>query len=93
MGFHQNRYEKFVQANKKDVANITKLKYTMTTTSQGKLIRNSKPYEKCADTKPEKKLINYYNIGDEVGKIELEYHMTHTLLDWGIQPTRLDWSS
>ena len=96
MGVHrQPTADDFVQANKKDVTDITKLSYTMTTTRQGKRIRNGKPCDPSSakDTKPEKKMLSYYNIGNEVGKLQLEYHMTHTLIDWGIKLVRPDWSN
>lgn len=96
MGVHRYTAVDFVQANKKDVTDITKLSYTMTTTRQGKLIRNGKPCDTSSsaeDTKPEMKMLSYYNIGNEVGKLQLEYHMTHTLIDWGIQLVRPDWST
>lgn len=81
----------FEQANKKDVLDVTEKKYCMTTTKVGKLMKRGKPYDRPEDqdTKPHQASI--WNIGDEVKKIRLEYHMTQTLLDWGIQPVRPMW--
>ena len=91
MGYSADNEVDFVQANKKDVTNVTKSQYTMTTTRQGKLIRDGKPYDKIRGSGAArvKCMQSYYNIGDEIGKVRLEYHMTQTLLDWGIKPERL----
>ena len=80
----------FIQANKKDVSDVTSNKYCMTTTRQGKLIRKEKPYSR---PKPKNELesVSFWNIGDEIDKLRIEYHMTQTLLDWGIQPVRPNW--
>lgn len=96
MGYPSDNEVDFVQANKKDVTNVTKSQYTMTTTRQGKLIRDRKPYDKAPGNSKGaarvQRMQTYYNIGDEAGKLHLEYHMTQTLLDWGIKPVRLWWS-
>ena len=92
MGYPADNEVDFVQANKKDVTNVTKSNYTMTTTRQGKLIRDGKPYDKGTrgnGAARVKCMQSYYTIGDEIGKVRLEYHMTQTLLDWGIKPERL----
>ena len=81
----------FTQANKKDVSDVTRNQYCMTTTRQGKLIRKEKPYSRPKSVN-EKESVNIWNIGDELDKLRLEYHMTQTLLDWGIQPIRPKWS-
>lgn len=83
----------FSQANKDDVSDITKMKYAMATTRVGRLLRGGKPYDKPALVKEENELQDrsIWNIGDEVKKIHMEYHMTQTLLDWGIEPVRLMW--
>ena len=78
----------FTQANKKDVTTVTRNEYCMTTTRQGKLIRKEKPYSRPN----EKESVNIWNIGDELDKLRIEYHMTQTLLDWGIQPVQPKWS-
>ena len=88
MGCSPDDSVEFVQANKKDVTDITKTKYTMTTTRQGKVIRSKKPYDKHAT-----KMMKYYHIGDDVGTLSLEYHMTHTLIDWKIVPVRPTWNN
>ena len=79
----------FTQANKKDVKDVTKNGYCMTTTRQGKLIREEKPYCRPGS----EKMVSIWNIGDELDKLRLEYHMTQTLLDWGVQPVRPDWKA
>lgn len=84
----------FSQANKMDVYDITKKKYTMATTRVGRLLRDGKPYDKPAPMKKEIKELedrSIWNVGDEVQKIHIEYHMTQTLLDWGIEPVRPMW--
>ena len=43
---HADNEVDFVQANKKDVTNVTKSQYTITTTCQGKLVRDGKSYDK-----------------------------------------------
>ena len=78
----------FSSANKKDVLDVTKRKHAMATTRVGKLIRDKKPYDPPSD-KPRETSI--WSVGDEVKKIHVEYHMTQTLLDWGIQPVRPMW--
>ena len=87
-GGSSSRKIDFTQANKKDVTNVTRNEYCMTTTRQGKLIRKEKPYSRPN----EKESVNIWNIGDELDKLRIEYHMTQTLLDWGIQPVQPKWS-
>ena len=81
----------FTQANKKDVVDVTRNEYCMTTTRQGKLIRKETPYSRPKSIN-EKESVNIWNIGDELDKLRVEYHMTQTLLDWGIQPVQPHWS-
>lgn len=81
----------FTQANKKDVTEVTKNAYCMTTTRQGKLLRTEKPYSR-PNPAPKESLKNVWTIGDELDKLHVEYHMTQTLLDWGIQPVCPKWS-
>ncbi len=81
----------FTQANKKDVKGVTRSEYCMTTTRQGKLLRKEKPYSRPKSMN-EKESINIWNIGDELDKLRIEYHMTQTLLDWGIHPVQPKWS-
>ena len=94
----------FTQANKKDVDKVTNKEYCMTTTRRGKLLREGKPYDPPKDSKrrkekerereanPDKMVsVPIYDIGDEIGKVHVEYHMTQTLLDWGISLVRPDW--
>ena len=80
-----SRQVEFTQANKKDVRAVTRNEYCMTTTRQGKVIRKEKPYSRSKEK-------NIWNIGDELDKLCVEYHMTQTLLDWGIQPVQPQWS-
>ncbi len=86
-----SKFPKFSQANKKDVLDITKKEYTMSTTRAGKLLKDSKPYDRPEDKKSKPKQRAMWNIGDEVKKIHVEYHMTQTLYDWGIEPVRPMW--
>lgn len=85
----------FKQATKEDVCNVTKKKYTMATTRAGRHMREGKPYdlkvkkEKATPLRPHE--VSMWNIGDEVQKLHVEYHMTHTLYDWGIEPVRPMW--
>ena len=80
----------FTQANKKDVNKVTKNGYCMATTRQGKLVHKEKPYSR--PNPHTKESVHIWNIGDELDKLHIEYHMTQTLLDWGIQPVRTNWS-
>ena len=88
---NSSRRVNFTQANKKDVRDVTRNEYCMTTTRQGKLIREEKPYSR---PKPinEKESVNIWNIGDELDKLRIEYHMTETLRAWGIQLVQPKWS-
>ena len=86
-----SRQVNFTQANKKDVKEVTRNGYCMTTTRQGKLIHKEKPYSR-PNSKNEKQSVNIWNIGDELDKLRIEYHMTQTLLDWQIQPIQPQWS-
>lgn len=61
----------------------------MATTRVGRLLRDGKPYDKPSESKPEDR--SMWTVGDEVQKIHVEYHMTLTLLDWGIEPVRPMW--
>ena len=84
----------FIQASKKDVARVTSHEYCMATTRQGKLIRQEKPYSRPqpqVQTNAKQELRSKWTIGEELDKLHVEYHMTQTLLDWGIKPTRPGW--
>lgn len=88
----------FLQANKKDVDKVTNQKYTMTTTRKGRLLRDGKPYDPPEKKSPKvpspRRMVSVpvYDIGDKpLGKLHVEYHMTQTLLDWGIQLIRPEW--
>lgn len=81
-----NKSVNFTQANKKDVAAVTRKEYCMATTRRGKLIRQEKPYSR-SKLSPR----SIWTIGDEIDKLHVEYHMTQTLLDWGIKPIRPGW--
>ena len=82
---NSSRQIDFTQANKKDVSDVTRNQYCMTTTRQGKLIRREKPYSRSKEK-------NIWNIGGKLDELRVEYHMTQTLLDWGIQPVQPKWS-
>lgn len=61
---------KFNQANKKDANAVTGGKHTMSTTKKGRLLQSrQKPYSAR----------NTYHIGDELGRLTVEYHTAHTL--------------
>jgi len=61
---------KFNQANKKDANAVTGGKHTMSTTKKGRLLQSrQKPYSAK----------NTYHIGDELGRLTVEYHTAHTL--------------
>ena len=60
------------QANKKDTSAVTKGKHTMSTTKVGRTIRTVQTHE----TRCLKKI---WSIGAELGRLEVEYHMRHTL--------------
>lgn len=90
----------FCQANKMDVCDITKMEYTMATTRVGRLLKDGEPCdvpkvkkEKSKEAKPYDRPVEklVWKIGDEVQKIHVEYHMTQTLIDWGIEPVRPMW--
>ena len=59
----------FDQANKKDASDITGGQYTMSTTKKGKVVESLKQQEEC----------EYWQHGDELGRLTVEYRMAHTL--------------
>ena len=70
------------QANKKDAAGITKGVYIMSTSKEGRVVKRYEPYAHRA----------IWKRGPEVGRQTVEYHMSHTLQDMGIQLKQMDWS-
>lgn len=55
-------------------------------------LRDAKPYDRPAVVKKEEQVERrVWRIGNEVQKICVEYHMTQTLEDWGIEPIRPHW--
>ena len=92
---------KFKQANKKDVKNVTKMNYTMTTTKRGRYIRNSKPYDRphhsegesssSSASPPRITMGDVWEVGRTLGSLCVEYHMTQTLLDWNVPIRRVGW--
>ena len=94
---------KFKQANKKDVKNITRMNYTMTTTKRGRYIRDGKPYDRpgtseagktsssSAGSSPEMTTSEMWDIGRTLGSLSVEYHMTQTLQDWNVKIRRVGW--
>ena len=99
----ESRECKFKQANKKDVGNVIKNTgstddqevHTMATTRRGRFIRDGKPYDRPEHAKKKKtpRMVKseMWDVGEEVGRLVVEYHMTNTLWDWNIQPKRPDW--
>ena len=94
----ESRDCKFKQANKKDVTNITKMDYTMATTKRGRFIRDGKPYDRPEKTKrgeaskePHMVKRGRWDVGEKLGRLQVEYHMTHTLWEWNVTPRRPDW--
>lgn len=92
----ESRDCKFKQANKKDVCNITKLNYTMATTRRGRYI----PYDRPEKTKrgkgaesPHLVKSGIWDVGEELGRLQVEYHMTHTLQEWNVKLRRPDWGN
>lgn len=71
-----------------DVNDITQNKYTMATTRPGKVLDYRSPVKK---EKEKHELRSYWDIGDEVKKMCVEYHMTQTLIDLGIELVRPMW--
>ena len=71
-----------------DVYDITQKKYTMATTRPGKVLDYRSTVKKEKD---EHKLRSYWDKGDEVKKMCVEYHMTQTLIDIGIELVRPMW--
>ena len=69
------------QFNKKDAEGITKGKYTMATSKEGRMVERCWPRN-----------TTIWDIGGKVRKQTKEYHMTHTLQDMGIQLKQMDWS-
>ena len=91
---------KFKQANKKDVKNITKMDYTMTTTKRGRYIREGKPYDRpqtpggknsSGSRTPKMTVTDMWDIGRTLGSLSVEYHMTQTLVDWNVRIRRVGW--
>ena len=69
------------QFNKKDAAGITKGKYTMATSKEGRIVKHFKPGNS-----------EVWSMGRELGRQAKEYHMTHTLQEMGIRLKQVDWS-
>jgi hypothetical protein len=116
---HQALKVDFSQANKRDVSDVTKMKYAMATTRVGRLMKDgkvceepkvktetledkkerAKPYDRTVvkKKKPQKeeelKERLVWRLGGVVKTMCVEYHMTQTLVDWGITPTRLQWGN
>ena len=76
-----NESRSLVQLNKKDAAGITKGRYTLATTKEGRLVERYQPG-----------YTSIWDIGRKVKKQTKEYHMAHTLQDMGIQLRQMDWS-
>ena len=74
----------FDQANKKDAYSVTEGKYTMSTTKKGRYIHRTKPYDV--------QLKKLWRIGNECGRLAVNYRMGHTLQEMGIQLKPIDWS-
>ena len=100
----ESRECKFKQANKEDVGTVTKSTAgtgesqeirTMATTRRGRFIRDGKPYDRPEHAKKKKAprtiKTGMWNVGEELGRLVVEYHMTNTLWDWKIEPKRPDW--
>lgn len=60
----------FDQANKKDARDVTKGRHTMSTTKKGKVVKA---------LSKEATLYSVYDIGHEISRLSLHYHMAHTL--------------
>lgn len=61
--------ERFEQANKKDAFGVTQGRHTMSTTKKGNFVKKHDSYGKRAQ----------YNVGLELAKLSVSYHMGHTL--------------
>ena len=76
--------DKFDQANKKDASAITGGAYVMSTTKKGRCIEQRTQH---------RELRNFYDIGPELGRLTVHYHMGHTLeQDFNIKLIPMDWS-
>lgn len=87
---------KFKQANKDDAEKVTKKEFVMTTTRRGKFIREDKPYDrpryKRMDSQgPKMVRTQMWDVGEQLGHVSVEYHMTITLQQWGVKLKRPDW--
>jgi len=79
--WYEDESRSLVQLNQKDAEGITKGKYTLATTEEGRLV--------------ERYQLGYTdirNIGGKVKKQTKEYHMTHTLQEMGVHLSQVDWS-
>ncbi len=74
----------FDQANKKDTYKVTDGKYTMSTTKKGRYINRTRPYDV--------QLKKLWRIGNECGRLTVNYRMGHTLQEMNIQLRPIDWS-
>lgn len=59
----------FEQANKKDTKDVTKGQYTMSTTKKGRVVETLERQEWCS----------IWQQGEELGRVVVEYRMTHSL--------------
>ncbi len=73
----------YKQATKTDTCEVTKGKYTMATTKPGRCIEDNvfKGKRKHSDV-PEK--VTLWNTGAKLSKLDIKYHMRHTLVGMGI---------
>ena len=69
------------QFNKKDAADITKGRYTMATSKEGRIVKRHRPGNS-----------QIWRMGRQLGKQTKEYHMTHTLQEMGLHLSQVDWS-
>ena len=63
------KVNQFEQANKKDAFGVTQGRHTMSTTKKGNLIKKHNSYGRRSQ----------YNVGKELGRLSVFYHMGHTL--------------
>ena len=63
---------------------MTEGKYTMSTTKKGRYVHRTRPYDV--------QLKKLWRIGDESGRLVVNYRMGHTLQEMGVELKSIDWS-
>ena len=74
----------YTQATKKDAFEVTAGKYTMATTKPGRYIGELSVSE-GKRKRNSQETINIWSKGKQLSKLDVKYHMRHTLVEMGIE--------